>query len=154
MLEWDARRSRRIFFNVETDIRTHMHFSGELYKWPATFQFILDIGIHSAIYRQTSYHSTFEQEQNENRFLRILSILRSSLGTFLEHTHNFPTTIAKNPTINMISRKFLLLEDSNECVTCNKRADYICERCGDTYCSTVCQLKDWREHRRYCFPIP
>lgn len=56
--------------------------------------------------------------------------------------------------LKMISRKIFLLDESGECVTCSKHADFYCERCGDTYCSNVCQVKDWREHRRVCFPMP
>lgn len=53
----------------------------------------------------------------------------------------------------MFSKKFVLLQ-SNECAFCSKDANYVCDRCGETYCSLVCQVNDWREHRRYCLPLP
>lgn len=52
----------------------------------------------------------------------------------------------------MISKKMMPV--SHECAVCTKFGNFSCERCGETYCSKMCQVTDWREHRRYCMPIP
>ncbi|KAM7359954.1 veneno [Cochliomyia hominivorax] len=40
------------------------------------------------------------------------------------------------------------------CVLCSQTTTYQCERCGDFYCSDLCQQKDWQSHRYICFPMP
>lgn len=57
-----------------------------------------------------------------------------------------------NSQPKMLSKK--LLPASMECAVCTKFGDYVCERCGETYCSKFCQLSDWREHRKFCMPVP
>ncbi|EDW81767.2 uncharacterized protein Dwil_GK10843 [Drosophila willistoni] len=41
-----------------------------------------------------------------------------------------------------------------KCVLCANRAELTCQRCGDFYCSTNCQRRDWQRHRYICFPMP
>lgn len=43
---------------------------------------------------------------------------------------------------------------SNICARCSKYGNFACERCDEPYCSRMCQVQDWREHRRYCSTIP
>ncbi|XP_031621641.1 tudor domain-containing protein 1-like [Contarinia nasturtii] len=52
----------------------------------------------------------------------------------------------------MLPKRYLPV--THECAVCAKLADLSCERCGETYCSKMCQVSDWREHRRICMPIP
>ncbi|KAH8354342.1 hypothetical protein KR084_008524, partial [Drosophila pseudotakahashii] len=47
-----------------------------------------------------------------------------------------------------------LANEKGNCVLCAVAAERICQRCGDFYCSQVCQLKDWPRHRYICFPLP
>lgn len=42
----------------------------------------------------------------------------------------------------------------NICAICNNLGEFECQRCGETYCSSECQKKDWRDHRRNCVPMP
>lgn len=41
-----------------------------------------------------------------------------------------------------------------QCNRCQRRAELKCRRCGDFYCSHVCQKTDWPSHKRHCFPMP
>ncbi|XP_068153239.1 uncharacterized protein Veneno [Drosophila tropicalis] len=41
-----------------------------------------------------------------------------------------------------------------KCVFCASGAELTCQRCGDFYCSTNCQRRDWQSHRYICFPMP
>lgn len=47
-----------------------------------------------------------------------------------------------------------LSEPDGSCVLCRQRTVYKCDRCGDFYCSEICQRKDWQSHRYICFPMP
>ncbi|XP_065083783.1 uncharacterized protein LOC135705858 [Ochlerotatus camptorhynchus] len=40
------------------------------------------------------------------------------------------------------------------CSFCHLPADLVCSRCLEVYCSFVCQIRDWSEHRRTCVDIP
>lgn len=41
------------------------------------------------------------------------------------------------------------------CVTnCNNNCEFICSGCHtQTYCSKICQLKDWKNHKKLCISI-
>ncbi|XP_055849549.1 uncharacterized protein LOC129914367 [Episyrphus balteatus] len=43
---------------------------------------------------------------------------------------------------------------SEICILCGKTAALMCQRCMETYCSTNCQILDWRAHKKICFHIP
>lgn len=40
------------------------------------------------------------------------------------------------------------------CNFCQKEASLTCTRCGDYYCSQVCQKSDWLNHKPYCISMP
>ncbi|XP_037939415.1 serine/threonine-protein kinase pakD-like [Teleopsis dalmanni] len=44
--------------------------------------------------------------------------------------------------------------DVSPCVRCTKFASYVCQMCGDYYCSAVCQKLDWPSHRYICWNMP
>ncbi|XP_055906292.1 uncharacterized protein LOC129941629 [Eupeodes corollae] len=43
---------------------------------------------------------------------------------------------------------------SDICNLCGKTAALMCQRCMETYCSTNCQILDWRAHKNICSHIP
>ncbi|KAH8250889.1 hypothetical protein KR038_009571, partial [Drosophila bunnanda] len=40
------------------------------------------------------------------------------------------------------------------CVVCGQSAGLMCQRCGESYCSAVCQTKDWQRHKYFCIIMP
>ncbi|XP_032596483.2 uncharacterized protein LOC6568117 isoform X2 [Drosophila grimshawi] len=48
----------------------------------------------------------------------------------------------------------LSLSPDGYCVFCSTKTNLVCHRCGDFYCTKICQLKDWPSHRYICFSIP
>ncbi|KAH8338470.1 hypothetical protein KR059_006007, partial [Drosophila kikkawai] len=40
------------------------------------------------------------------------------------------------------------------CVICGQSAGLMCQRCGETYCTAVCQTKDWQRHKYFCIIMP
>lgn len=46
-----------------------------------------------------------------------------------------------------------LVVSSLVCNFCNEMKDklYMCPRCYTRYCSSLCQLRDWKTHRSSCF---
>ncbi|KMZ04891.1 LOW QUALITY PROTEIN: uncharacterized protein Dsimw501_GD28710 [Drosophila simulans] len=47
-----------------------------------------------------------------------------------------------------------LAQAKGKCVHCANAAERICQRCGDFYCSKLCQRQDWQRHRYICIPLP
>ncbi|XP_053955066.1 uncharacterized protein LOC128861165 [Anastrepha ludens] len=47
-----------------------------------------------------------------------------------------------------------LLTTNGLCTLCQRRAEWICQRCLDFYCSPECQRSDWQRHRYICFSMP
>ncbi|KAJ6638273.1 Tudor domain-containing protein 1 [Pseudolycoriella hygida] len=46
------------------------------------------------------------------------------------------------------------MEGNHFCRFCHSKAELVCHRCRDPYCSRVCQESDWFDHKLICFPIP
>lgn len=47
-----------------------------------------------------------------------------------------------------------MVDDDRNCALCGASANFRCQRCLESYCSSNCQFIDWPKHKLVCIPIP